>query len=145
MNNYCGAMCEGCKSENICKGCINTCGSPFGGRCVAAEYIKVGGLAAYEEFKKKIKGEINKLLISEGIPAADDLCELVGEYVNLEFQLPNGEKVKLLNDKDIYLCTQIEIPDKGSCIGIAADTSFILICSYGEGGENPEIVMYKRR
>lgn len=145
MNTYCGAMCDSCSFSGKCKGCVSTCGSPFGGRCPAAEYIKVGGMAAYEEFKEKLKTEINALLAVEGLPAAEKLFELVGEYVNLEYLLPNGEKVKFLDDKNIYLGTQIEIPDTDICCGVAADTTFILISTYGKGGSNPEIVLYKRR
>ena len=145
MDTYCGAVCEGCTFRDKCKGCVKTCGSPFGGCCAAAEYIKVGGKAAYEEFKKQLKGEVNNLLKAEGLPAAENLCEIVGEYVNLEYQLPNGKKDKFLNDKNIYLCTQIEIPDAGICCGVAADTTFILICTYGKDGSDPEIVLYKRR
>ncbi len=51
MNTYCKTSCEKCSFIEKCKGCVETCGSPLGGRCVAAEYIKVGGMAAYEEFK----------------------------------------------------------------------------------------------
>lgn len=78
MNTYCGAMCDGCDFAEKCKGCVSTCGSPFGGRCAAAEYIKVGGMAAYVEFKEKLKTEINSLLAAEGFPTAENLCELVG-------------------------------------------------------------------
>ena len=45
----------------------------------------------------------------------------------------------------IYLGTQIEIADVGICYGVVADTTFILICSYGSDGSNPEIVLFKRR
>ena len=30
-------------------------------------------------------------------------CEDVGKYVNLEYQLPNGQKVKSLDDQKTYL------------------------------------------
>ena len=99
MRTYCGANCEGCPSKENCKGCRETCGSPFGGRCVAAEYIKFGGLEAYQKFKQKLLGEINALLAAQEIGAIDGFFELVGEYVNLEYTMPSGEKVKLLNDK----------------------------------------------
>ena len=110
MNTYCGAICEGCSFSAKCKGCVNTCGSPFGGRCAAAEYIKLGGLAAYEQFKDKLKDEINTLLKAEGFQIVDNLCELVGEYVNLEYTLPSGEKAKLLSDKNNYLGYRQKLP-----------------------------------
>ena len=65
--------------------------------------------------------------------------------MNLEYSLPSGEKVRLLDDKNIYLGCQIEFADLGVCYGVMADTGFILICSYGLDGSDPEIVMYKRR
>lgn len=145
MNTYCGAECEQCNNKEKCKGCVNTCGSPFGGRCIAAEYIKTGGMSAYEKFKEQLKCEINTLLKAESLPTEDKLFELVGEYVNFEYTLPGGKKVKFLNDKNIYLGTQIEIPDISLCYGVVADTTFIMICSYGANGSNPEILMFKRR
>ena len=145
MNNYCGANCESCNLKNDCKGCKATCGSPFGGRCVAAEYIKVGGTDAYKTFKAQLLAEINALLRAEGLTETDALYELAGSFVNLEYTLPSGEKVKLLNDKNIYLGTQIEFADLGICYGVVADTTFILICSYSVDGSEREIVIYKRR
>lgn len=145
MSTYCGANCEDCPSKENCKGCRETCGSPFGGRCVAAEYIKLGGLKAYQQFKQELQGEINTLLTAQGISAIDDLFELVGEYVNLEYPMPSGEKVKLLNDKNIYLGAQIEFADLGICYGVVADTNFILICSYSVNGSEPELIVYQKR
>ena len=145
MEPYCGADCGSCTLRNDCQGCRETCGSPFGGRCVAAEYIKTGGLEAYREFKKNLTDEINALLAAEELPAADGLYELVGRFVNLEYTMPSGEKVKLLNDRNIYLGTQIEFADRGVCCGVVADASFLLICSYSVDGSEPEIVLYKRR
>ncbi len=145
MSTYCGAKCESCPSRENCRGCLETCGSPFGGRCVAAELIKSGGLEAYRQFKQKLLDEINVLLAAHGIDAIDGLFELVGEYVNLEYPTPGGEKVKLLNDKNIYLGAQIESADPGLCYGIVADTGFILICSYGVNGSDPELIAYYKR
>ena len=145
MNTYCGANCESCPSKENCKGCVATCGSPFGGRCVAAEYIKVGGLEAYLQFKQKLTEEVNALLAVEGFGAVDDLVELVGAYVNLAYTMPSGETVKLLNDKNIYLGAQIEFANLGVCYGVVADTGFILLCSYGKDGSEPELMVYRKR
>ena len=145
MSTYCGANCEDCQSKENCKGCLETCASPFGGRCIAAEYIKLGGLEAYQQFKQKLLGEINALLAAQEIGAIDGLFELVGEYVNLEYPMPSGEKVKLLNDKNIYLGAQIEFADQGICYGVVADTGFILICSYSVNGSEPELIVYQKR
>ena len=145
MKTYCGADCEVCDFKENCKGCLETCGSPFGGRCVAAEYIKAGGREAYQQFKEKLTEECNALLGQENIGRIDGLAELVGAFVNMEYTLPNGGKVKFLDDKNVYLGAQIEVEDTGLCYGVAADTNFILICSYLRNGGEPELITYHRR
>lgn len=145
MKTYCGVNCDSCPFSKNCRGCHSTDGSPFGGKCVAAEYIKLGGIQAYQEFKERLTREINGILASEGIPETDCLYELAGKYVNLEYIMPSGDSVKLLNDKNIYLGAQIEYADLGICCGVVADTGFILICSYSHDGSQPELVLYKRR
>ena len=145
VTSICGANCESCPSKEGCKGCPETCGSPFGGRCVAAEYIKVGGLEAYRQFKQKLREEVNALLAAEGLGAVVDLFELAGAYVNLAYPTPGGETVKLLNDKNIYLGAQIEYADLGVCCGVVADTGFILLCSYSSDGSEPELMVYRKR
>ncbi len=145
MTGYCGADCDSCRSRESCRGCRATCGSPFGGRCTAAEYIKSRGPEAYRAFKQGLLGEVNALLAAEGFPAAEKLYELPGSYINLEYPLPGGEKVKFLKDEDVYLGAQVEQPGNEACIGAAADTPFILLCRYGAGGSDPELLLYKKR
>ena len=41
MTGLCGADCTNCKWSAGCKGCRATCGKPFGGGCIAAEYILI--------------------------------------------------------------------------------------------------------
>lgn len=70
----------------------------------------------------------------------------VGGYVDLEYRLPNGKTVKFLDDNATYLGNQLEGEFGGDrCFGIVANMDFILICTYGENGENPELVIYKKR
>ena len=145
MNTYCGANCEDCPSKAACRGCVKTGGSPFGGRCVAAEYIKAGGPEAYRQFKQKLLNEVNALLAAEGLGPVVGLVELVGLYVNLAYPMPNGEKVKLLNDKNVYLGALMELPDLGLRCGVVADAGFILLCRFGQDGESPELIAYHRR
>ena len=143
VNTYCGADCAKCPSKKDCRGCLATYGSPFGGVCAAAEHIKKNGLAAYKEFKDRLISEINALFAARGIPAAAGLFELAGNRVNLEYTLPGGEKVKFLNDNDVYLGTQIAW--NGTCYGAVAAASFILISSYGANGGDPELILYQKR
>lgn len=149
MGTLCGANCSECSFKANCKGCEETCGRPFGGTCVAAEYIKVGGKEAFVEFKRKLMEEINSMGI-EGMPEIQELYCLCGSFVNLEYPLPSGNSVKFLDDKNVYLGTQVEpvFAEPGEadrCYGIIADTNFILVCEYGCGGANPEIILYKKR
>ena len=51
--------------------------------------------------------------------------KLNGFYVNLEYPLPNGQSVKLLEDNKVYLGNQIEIPGSGRCYGIVADEKYL--------------------
>ena len=72
--------------------------------------------------------------------------ELVGAYVNLEYTLSNGKKVKFLDDEKTYLGNQLESEFGGErCFGILANMDFILISTYGTHGEDPELVLYKKR
>ena len=144
MNTLCGANCNECGFKENCKGCVETQGKPFGGKCIAAEYIKIGGISAFDEFKKQIISEFNALKI-EGMPKITELFCLCGSFVNLEYPLANGTTVKFLDDKNIYLGTQVDCEFVDRCFGLVADMNFLLVCEYGENGTNPEIVLYKRR
>lgn len=81
-----------------------------------------------------------------GFPEVKDLNVLSGSFINLEYRLPNGEVVKFLDDKATYLGNQLECEFGGDrCFGIAVNMEFLLVCSYEENGENPELVVYKKR
>ena len=108
-------------------------------------YAEVGGKEKLEEFKKQLIGEINTILAIEGLPKIENLNVLPGEFVNLEYTLPNGIIVKFLDDKQTYLGSQLESGINNLCFGIVANMDFILVCSYEENGENPELVVYKKR
>ena len=98
-----------------------------------------------EEFKAQLISEFNTLLHIEGLPKVEHLNVLSGEFINMEYTLPNGEKVKFLDDKQTYLGSQLESPFGGRCFGIAGNMDFLLVCTYEENGENPELVIYKKR
>ena len=108
-------------------------------------YAELGGGQRFEELKKKLIDEFNALNI-EGMPKVERLNALVGGYVNLEYRLPNGEKVKFLDDGATYLGNQLESEFGGDrCFGILANMDFLLVAAYGEGGSDPELVLYKKR
>jgi transcriptional regulator with XRE-family HTH domain len=107
------------------------------------EELSDGG--QFEAFKKQLIEEINALGI-EGLPKLERLNALAGSYVNLPYRLPSGATVKFLNDGVTYLGNQLESEFGGDrCFGVLACMDFILICTYGEGGSDPELVLYKKR
>ena len=149
MEAICGAHCEECELyNNKCKGCKETNGCPFGKKCWIAKYIEVGDKDNFDILKKQIIEEINSLNI-EGMPKINELYPLHGAYVNLEYPLPCGKKVRLLNDDEAYLGNQVECifndKDIKKCFGIVANMNFILVCEYEENGINPELIIFKRR
>ena len=150
MESVCGANCNNCMygKNNNCKGCMKTKGCPFGKQCFVAKYILAGGKENFELFKKELINEINDLNIS-GMPKINDLNPLNGSFVNLSYPMPNGDNIKLLDDKDIYLGNQVESEFNDGelirCFGILANMDFILISEYGPNGDNPEIIIYKKR
>ena len=109
------------------------------------QYLNVGGKEKFDEFKNQLIAEFNELHI-EGMPEVKSLNALVGNFINLEYRLPNGKLVKFLDDRATYLGTQLESEfGEGRCFGLAANMDFLLVCTYDENGENPELVIYKKR
>lgn len=99
----------------------------------------------FEAFKRQLMEEINAVR-PEGMPEVTSLSALVGGYVNLAYPLPSGVSVQFLDDQATYLGTQLESPtQKDLCYGVLANVEFILICTYGEGGSDPTLLLYKRR
>jgi len=145
--------------DDLIEVCINNMVSEEFSSKQAREYLKemlpklnywktykyLDGKEKFDEFKNKLIDEINGLNI-EGMPKLEKLSALVGGYVNLEYKLPNGLSAKFLDDSATYLGYQLESEFGGDrCFGIVANMDFILICTYEENGENPELVIYKKR
>lgn len=144
MVSLCGTeCCKNCPRLTACGGCREVNGHPFGGVCVAAEWVKAGGLGNLEHQKQQLIMEFNSLRI-DGLHV-EDLNFLSGCYVNLEYRLSNGLPVKLLEDNKVYLGNQIEIPGSDRCYGIIGDENYLLVCEYGCNGSDPEIVLYRKR
>ena len=109
------------------------------------KYEELSDNGKFEALKQQLIKEINDLHI-EGMPKVEKLNALVGKYVNLEYPVPNGMKVKLLHDGTTYLGNQLE-PEFGGdrCFGVLANMDFILVSTYGAEGSDPELVLYKKR
>ena len=144
MSTICGIDCGGCGMKAVCKGCTATDGHPFGGSCVTAECYKSGGKEFFRAYKAQLIEEFNALGIAD-MPPITELCPLCGAFVNMAYPLPNGETVKLLDDRAVYLGYQVSKAADSRCYGLAADEHYLLVCEYGENGSNPEIVVYRKR
>jgi len=150
MSAICGANCSNCGygKNNHCKGCSETKGCPFGKQCFVAKYILTSGKENFEAFKKQLIEEVNSLEIP-GMPKIRELNPLNGAFVNLNYILPNGKKTQFLEDDNIYLGNQVECEfndgEMMRCFGILANMSFILVSEYGPNGDNPELIVYKKR
>ncbi len=108
-------------------------------------YKELSDDGQFEQFKKQLIDEINDLHI-EGMPKLEKLNALVGRYVNLAYPLPSGASVPFLDDGTTYLGSQLESEFGGErCFGVLANMDFILICTYGAEGAEPELVLYKKR
>ena len=141
----CGKPIDDCNTsrdvnEKYCKWCYSDGEYTID---IWKRYAEIGGKEKLEEFKKQLIEEFNALLNIEGLPKVEDLNVLPGKFVNMEYTLPNGERVKFLDDRQTYLGNQLE--GETRCYGIVASMDFLLVCSYEENGENPELVIYKKR
>ena len=108
-------------------------------------YSDLSDNGEFEAFKKQLINEINDLHV-EGMPKLTSLNALVGKFVNLEYPMPGGRKMKFLDDNVTYLGNQLECEFGGDrCFGVVACMDFILVCTYEAEGANPELVIYKKR
>lgn len=147
MSSICGVNCDECGIKDKCKGCVETNGHPWGGDCVLAEFCYDSNSHTKEKiiaYKKDLIKEINDLRLNF-IGEVKELYPLNGMFVNLEYKLPNNEKIKLLKDNNIYLGTQLSKNDNSGYYGIVADNNYILISEYDKDYQNAEIIIYKQR
>lgn len=109
------------------KRCDN-CGRPFEAPC---------------KLKEQLIAEFNALGIED--MHVTDLNALHGAYINLQYTLPSGQKIKFWDDDRIYLGNQICKKNSDRCYGITADENYLLVCEYGDNGSDAEIIVYKKR
>lgn len=82
-----------------------------------------------------------------GIPDMEEITELYelrGDFINLEYRLPSGQRVRLWDDETIYYGAEVCKRNSDRCYGLTADDTYLLVCEYGEGGADAEIVVLKR-
>ena len=88
--------------------------------------------------KEKIIEILKKLEIPE-FRKLEDMCELSGEYVNMESDLPDGTRGKILDDKKTYLCCQVAINDL-ECYGVASDENRIVIYRFKKDDSESKVI-----
>ena len=150
MKSICGLDCGECGLRNKCGGCAETNGNPFGGFCMVAlccENKRCENCGkAFEapcRLKEQLIAEFNGLGI-EDMEEVTGLNALPGAYVNLEYTLPGGQKIKFWDDNRIYLGNQVRKKNSDRCYGLTADENCLLVCEYGDGSD-AEIVVYMKR
>lgn len=104
------------------------------------DYLHNGG---DKMLKEKLVKEFNQLGIDD-MATVTDLNELKGDFINLQYQLPSGQIAKLWDDNKTYYGNQICKSNSTRCYGLVADESYLLVCEYGDGGSDAEIVVFKR-
>ena len=87
--------------------------------------------------------EINALGL-EGLHA-EELYLLNGFRINLEYELADGRREKLLEDDAVYWGTQICQPGGQRYYGVASDGKHLLVSEYGPGGERPRLLLWRPR
>ena len=147
MKSICGSeCCSECPRQKECGGCTKVNGHPFGGQCVAAMCVQRGGFETFLREKDTLIAEINALGIQNLV--IEDIGLLNGFVVTLAYPLPNGASAKFFADNNVYWGTQVALNPAETPVryyGVVADGSMILVSSYTGYGENPALVLYKKR
>lgn len=93
--------------------------------------------------KEALIRAFNELKIPD-METVSQLYELKGSFVNLEYTLPSGQKVKLWDDGKIYYGAELCKKGSDRCYGLTAGDGYLLVCEYGDKGSDAEIVVFKR-
>lgn len=142
MTSICGIDCAACEWVSDCCGCAQTDGRPFGGECIVASCCRRGD-GALEALKKSLIAAIRALSI-EDMEEITELHALRGAFVNLSYPLPGGQTAAFWDDNKIYFGNQLHKRGSDRCYGVVADERYLLVAEYGDGGSQPEIVIFKR-
>lgn len=94
--------------------------------------------------KEELIREFNALNIAD-MGEVTELYELKGDFINLTYTLPSGQTIRLWDDQKTYYGAEICRPGSDRCYGLTADERYLLVCEYGNGGSDAEIVIFKRR
>lgn len=140
--SICGIDCTKCQLNHTCNGCTKTNGRPFGGACVVAMCLKESG-SKLCEFKRNLISAINDLKILD-MEEIKELNALKGSLVNIEYPLPNGKFVKILDANKIYLGNQVSIKNSDYYYGIIGDEKYLVVSKYRDYGVDSEVIVLKQ-
>ena len=85
-------------------------------------------------------------ILRKGSAAFNSDDNSVANCFNINDAVAFDDFAQRVYDKATYLGSQLECEFGGDrCFGIAANMDFLLVCTYEENGENPELVIYKKR
>lgn len=93
--------------------------------------------------KEELIRQFNELGIDD-MDEVKELYVLKGDFINLSYTFPSGQTVKLLDDSKTYYGAEVCRKGSPRCYGLAADEGMLLVCEYGEGGKDAELVFWKR-
>lgn len=93
--------------------------------------------------KEDLIRQFNELHIP-GMAEVKQLNELKGDFINLTYTLPSGQAARFWDDDKLYFGAEICKVGSDRCYGLAADDRYLLVCEYGNGGSDAEIVVFKR-
>lgn len=161
MKTVCGLDCETCWARATCAGCQETYGKPYGGTCMIALCCegKGGGRLGHAceacenrghsfdapcRLKEELCAEFNALGIPD-MPPVTKLNALWGDFINLTFTLPGGQRIKIWDGRRVYLGNRLQKLGTDHFYGLTADEHYLLVCEFDAEGAEPEIVVYKRR
>ena len=85
----------------------------------------------------------NELKIAD-MAEVTELNELSGDFINLEYKMPSGQSIKLWDGSKTYYAAEISKKNSDRCYGLTASETHLLVCEYGNGGSDAEIVIYRR-
>ena len=151
MKSLCGLDCSQCSWREQCGGeCAETNGHPYGDTCMTALCCEKKSCEncgkAFEapcQLKERLIAEFNALNI-EDMAEVTGLEALLGSYVNLQYTLPGGQRIRFWDDNRIYLGSQLHKENSERCYGLTADEHYLLVCEYGDQGCDAEIIVYKK-
>ncbi len=92
---------------------------------------------------QKLIDAFNSLNI-DGMPTLTKLYGHKGDFVNLECELPNGKRAKILDDSKMYYVAELHKENSERCFGLVTDKKQLAVFEYSAGGKDSKLIIWKR-